>query len=79
MTRQEPFKTRLRNVRIKRDWVPHFTDHAMLRYIERVHHIDVEALKKTLATDALRAAVVFGHGSVKKTTNARGSSSAARL
>jgi len=42
---------------------PTITDHALLRYIERVHGIDVEAMKSWLLNDAVKSAVVSGAAS----------------
>jgi len=40
--------------------VPTISDHALLRYMERVHGINVEALKADLLTDALVSAIKSG-------------------
>jgi len=40
--------------------VPTITDHALLRYMERVHGIDVAALKADLLSDALVSAIKAG-------------------
>lgn len=59
------FKTRLVNVRIKDGWKPKITDHALVRFLERVYGVDVEQVRATMQTDAVRKAVVFGSHSVK--------------
>lgn len=46
----------------------HVTDHAVLRYIERIHGVDVEALREELRQKALRAhdaAQAIGGGEYK--------------
>ena len=53
------FKVRIVRPRIKRDWMPFITDHAVLRYLERIDGVDIDAVRMTLATDALRMAVVL--------------------
>lgn len=40
--------------------VPDITDHALLRYMERIHGIDVDALKAELLTDQLQEAIRSG-------------------
>lgn len=45
--------------------VPTISDHALLRYIERVHGIDVEAMKAELLTDSLSLAIKAGAVSVR--------------
>lgn len=45
--------------------VPTISDHALLRYIERVHGIDTEAMKAALLTDALTGAIKSGASGMK--------------
>jgi hypothetical protein len=45
--------------------VPTISDHALLRFIERVHGVDVEALKADLLTDAVVLAIKSGATGVK--------------
>jgi hypothetical protein len=52
--------------RRRRDAItPTITDHALLRYIERVHGIDVEAMKSALLSDTVVLAIKNGAASVK--------------
>ena len=44
---------------------PKVTDHALLRYIERVKGFDVESLKKEILTDAVLNGMKLGASSVK--------------
>lgn len=59
------FKVRLVRIRIKDDWQPNITMHALLRYIERVEGVDVDAIKAKMTTQGLRRAIAMGAGSVK--------------
>lgn len=45
--------------------VPSISDHALLRYIERVHGVDVEALKADLLTETLVTAIKAGASGLK--------------
>lgn len=45
--------------------VPTISDHALLRYIERVHGIDVDAMKAALLTDVVVLAIKTGATAVK--------------
>lgn len=45
--------------------VPSISDHALLRYIERVHGVDVEAMKAELLTPNIVAAIKSGATAVK--------------
>jgi hypothetical protein len=45
--------------------VPSISDHALLRYIERVHGVDVDALKADLLTDQLVTAIKAGASGLK--------------
>lgn len=45
--------------------VPTISDHALLRYIERVHGIDVDAMKAELLTPALVQAIKLGASGMK--------------
>ena len=38
----------------------HVTDHALIRYLERVQGIDIEAMKTAILTDDIRAAMLMG-------------------
>jgi chromosome segregation ATPase len=41
------------------------TDHALLRYLERIHGFDVEEVKKRLLTDKLRTSMqMYGKGKI---------------
>ena len=40
--------------------MPHVTDHALLRYLERVRGIDVEAIRAEIACAAVTTAAEFG-------------------
>jgi hypothetical protein len=44
---------------------PSVTDHALLRYLERVRGLDVEALKEEILTPGIVAAVKAGATAVK--------------
>ena len=50
---------------------PIVSDHALLRYIERVIGIDVEAIRAELNCPAVRAAIEIGCGTVKLGNGAR--------
>ena len=63
MTNQ--FRVRLVRIRIKHDWSPKISDHALLRFIERVDGIDVESARRRMQTDGLRRAVAVGLGSFR--------------
>ncbi len=41
------------------------SDHAVLRYMERVMHIDVEAIRAKIAVPGIDTAAAFGCGTVK--------------
>lgn len=45
---------------------PRITDHAVLRYIERVHGVDVEKIRSQLLTDAVKLAARTGASKVKR-------------
>lgn len=45
--------------------VPSISDHALLRYIERVHGIDIQALRQGLLTDNTVKAIKAGAAAVK--------------
>lgn len=45
--------------------VPTISDHALLRYIERVHGIDVDAMKNALLTETVVLAIKSGATAVK--------------
>ncbi len=51
---------------------PVITDHAVLRYLERVGGLDVEAIRETIASDEVRALVVelggYGRGKLEDGT-----------
>lgn len=53
-------------VRIKPDWKPEITHHAVLRFLERVRGIDIEAVRDEIRTETLKQAIVFGAGHVKR-------------
>lgn len=44
---------------------PVITDHAILRYIERVCEVDLDKLRAVLMTDSLKAALASGATSLK--------------
>lgn len=41
------------------------TDHAVLRYLERVEHIDVEAIRRKLNVGGIATAAAFGCDTVR--------------
>jgi hypothetical protein len=41
------------------------TDHAVLRYLQRVHGIDVEAIRRKLSVPAIETAAAIGCDTVK--------------
>lgn len=45
--------------------VPTISDHALLRYMERIHDIDVEAMKAELLTETMVLAIKAGAASVR--------------
>ncbi len=45
--------------------VPTISDHALLRYIERIHGVDVEAMKAALLTETVVLAIKSGATAVK--------------
>lgn len=45
--------------------VPTISDHALLRYIERIHGVDVDAMKAALLTEAVVLAIKSGATAVK--------------
>jgi hypothetical protein len=45
--------------------VPTISDHALLRYIERIHGVDVEAMKTALLTETVVLAIKSGATAVK--------------
>lgn len=45
--------------------VPSISDHALLRYIERVHGIDVDAMKAALLTETVVLAIKTGATAIK--------------
>ena len=44
---------------------PRVTDHALVRYIERVHGVNMDKLKENILTDAARLAIKCGARRVK--------------
>lgn len=50
---------------------PMITDHAVLRYLERVKGIDVEAVKREMDTPSLRAAVGIGASGLRLSNGAK--------
>lgn len=51
---------------MSRDFVePRVTDHAVLRYIERVYGVDVDHLRSLIMTDLVRNAILAGATKVK--------------
>ena len=57
------FRVRLVRIRVKDDWKPKITDHALLRFIERVDGVNIEAARLRMQTDGLRRAIAVGAGS----------------
>lgn len=52
--------TELRRREANDAMVPTISDHALLRYIERIHGVDVEAMKAALLTDTVVLAIKSG-------------------
>lgn len=50
---------------------PTITDHAVLRYLERVHNVDVEAIRKEMLCPGISTAIEFGCDTVKLGNGAR--------
>lgn len=50
--------------RLKPQPEPRLSDHAMLRYLERVMHVDVKAIQARIMTDKVKAAILAGASSV---------------
>lgn len=50
---------------------PYVTDHALLRYLERVMGIDVERIREEMISEAMRIGVEFGASAVKLGTGER--------
>lgn len=48
-----------------KDIGPHISDHAVLRYLERVCRLDIESVRNRMMTPAVRMAVQQGAGKVK--------------
>lgn len=49
----------------------HITDHAVLRYLERHHGIDVEAIRVSINVHGIDVAAAFGCATVKLGNGAR--------
>lgn len=60
------FAVRIRNVRIKPDWKPVISAHAVLRFMERVHGVDLESIRDEMRSHAVKQAIVFGAGYVER-------------
>jgi len=60
----EEHRVRIVNVRLRTNWRPDISDHAILRYLERVSGVDVDAIRQSLSTHVVRWAVVMGARSV---------------
>jgi predicted nuclease with TOPRIM domain len=45
---------------------PELSDHALLRYFERVMGLDVEAAKKSLLTDDVKESILMGAKKIRK-------------
>lgn len=58
-------ETELRRREVHDAMVPTISDHAMLRYIERIRGIDVEAMKASLLTETVVLAIKSGATAVK--------------
>lgn len=50
---------------------PHITDHAVVRYLERVYGVDIEAIRNEMRCPAIETAANFGCGTVKLGNGAR--------
>jgi len=61
----DEFRIKLVNVVIKNDWTPTITDHAVMRYGERVLGINVGALRRKMNTAQVRKAIARGWKTVK--------------
>lgn len=57
--------TELRRREANDAMVPTISDHALLRYIERIHGVDVEAMKSALLTETVVLAIKAGATAVK--------------
>lgn len=57
--------TELRRREANDAMVPTISDHALLRYIERIHGVDVEAMKAALLTETVVLAIRSGATAVK--------------
>lgn len=51
--------------------MPYVSDHAILRYLERVKGIDIEAIRAELNSPAVADAVAFGCDTVKRGDGSR--------
>ncbi len=60
------FRVRIVKVRVKDDWKPRITSHAVVRYLERVRGIDIASVYADLNTEALRVAIAYGGGYVAR-------------
>ena len=45
---------------------PHITDHAVIRYLERVHDVNIEALKRQMLTEGDITNINMGCTKIKK-------------
>lgn len=50
--------------RLKPQPEPRLSDHALLRYLERVMHVDIKAVQARIMTDKVKAAILAGASSV---------------
>lgn len=58
-------RAELNDRRTRDAMVPTVTDHALLRYIERVHDVDVEAIRAAILTPAVVTAIKNGAAAVR--------------
>ncbi len=72
LQRQEKLSVELAGIRLElserrnRDaMTPTVTDHALLRYIERVHGVDIEAIRSAILTPAVVTAIKAGAAAVR--------------
>jgi len=49
----------------------HITDHAIVRFLERVYHVDMDAIRAEMNSTAVIAAIEFGCDTVKLGCGAR--------
>lgn len=58
------FRVKLKLKAMKPTFSPKVTDHALVRFIERQHGMDIEAMKKAIVSPSVRMAALMGEGTV---------------